>query len=217
MTNRSRTAPQSDGGFSLIELLIVVVLTGILMPVIVAVFTTIVRNSPSVETRADDSRTTRGLSTWLPQDVLSTPPIPAATPPLTPPTPPVPGYNLDTARGSDCAVPLGTTNIVHMVWQENVGITPATLITYVANYRYITIGTTLQIKRYTCSGSGSGPFANTKVYNVTTRIKDTSSALATAFPAAPNPLQFIDVKVQTISGVEVLIRSSSRNPAKNLP
>ena len=80
MTNRSRTAPQSDGGFSLIELLIVVVLTGILMPVIVAVFTTIVRNSPSVETRADDSRTTRGLSTWLPQDVLSTPPIPAATP-----------------------------------------------------------------------------------------------------------------------------------------
>ena len=215
MRNRARRAPKRDAaerddGFTLVELLIVVVLSGILMPVIAAAFTAVVKNNPSAQTRADDSRTTRGLSTWLPQDVLSTPPIV-----VTGSTPGLPGYNLDVVRASDCPGALGS-NVLQMVWQENAG----TLMTYVANYRYVPTGTTIQIKRYTCSRSGSsGGFSNIKVNNVTTPIIQTSSASATAFNSsvAPFALQFIDVQVQTISGVQVLIRAASRNPAKQLP
>ena len=215
MRNRARRAPKRDAaerddGFTLVELVIVVVLSGILMPVIAAALTAVVKNNPSAQTRADDSRTTRGLSTWLPQDVLSTPPIV-----VTGSTPGVPGYNLDVVRASDCPGALGS-NVLQMVWQENAG----TLMTYVANYRYVPTGTTIQIKRYTCSRSGSsGGFSNIKVNNVTTPIIQTSSASATAFNSsvAPFALQFIDVQVQTISGVQVLIRAASRNPAKQLP
>jgi prepilin-type N-terminal cleavage/methylation domain-containing protein len=204
-------AQKSDGGFTLVELLIVIVLTGILMPVIGSVFGAIVKNSPSAQTRADDSRTTRGLTTWLPQDVLSTPPKL-----VTGSTLGDPGYNVDVARASDCPGALGS-NVVQMVWQENAG----TLMTYVANYRYVpSPGNTIQIKRYTCSRAGTtGGFSNIRVNNVTTPIIQTSSASATAFnsPVAPYPVQFIDVKVQTVSGVQVLIRAASRNPAKQLP
>jgi prepilin-type N-terminal cleavage/methylation domain-containing protein len=202
-------AQKSDQGFTLIELLVVIVLTGILMPVIASVFTAIVRNSPSAQTRADDSRTTRGLTTWLPQDVLSTPPliVHGATVGEA-------GYNLDAAWVSDCPGALGN-NVVQMAWKENAG----TLMTYVANYRYVpSPGNTIQIKRYTCSRAGTtGAFSNTRVANVTTPIIQTTSASATVFPAAPNPMQFIDVQVQTASGVQVLIRAASRNPAKQLP
>lgn len=209
MRSRFKLARGSDDGFTLVELLIVCVLTGILMPVIAAVFTVIVRNSPSSQTRADDSRTTRGLSTWLPQDVLSTPPTVN-----TGSTVGVPGYNLDVVRASDCPGALGS-NVVQMVWQENAG----TLMTYVANYRYVPAASGIQIKRYTCSRSGAGAFTAVKVQNVTTPIVQSSSASATAFYGAgsPPPLQFIDVKVTTVSGVEVLIRAASRNPAKQLP
>ena len=187
------------------------------MPVVAAVFTVIVRNSPSSQTRADDSRTTRGLSTWLPQDVLSTPPtvngstVPDSTVGL---GFGVPGYNLDPKRASDCPGALGT-NVIQMIWQENAG----TLMTYVANSRYVPAATGIQIKRYTCSRSGSGAFTAAKVQNVTTPIVQSSSASATPFygAGAPPPLQFIDVKVTTVSGVEVLIRAASRNPAKQLP
>jgi hypothetical protein len=196
---------------TLVELLIVVALMGILMPVIASVFTAIVKNSPSAQTRADDSRTTRGLTTWLPQDVLSTPPTV-----VTGSTPAVPGYNIDISRPSDCPGALGS-NVVQMVWQENAG----TLMTYVANYRYVpTASGTIQIKRYTCSRAGSsGGFSNMRVNNVTTPIIQTTSASATAVMStvSPFPLQFIDVNVQTVSGVQVLIRAASRNPAKQLP
>ena len=210
MRSRSKRVPRSDGGFTLVELLIVIVLTGILMPVIASVFTVIVKNSPSAQTRADDSRTTRGLSTWLPQDVLSTPPTI-----VTGSVAGVPGYNLDPARASDCPGTTGT-NVLHMVWQENAG----TLITYVANYRYVPTATgTIQIKRYACSRSGAGAFSTARENNVTTPIVQSMSASATAFygSVAPYPLQFIDVKAQTTSGDEVLIRAASRNPAKQLP
>ena len=204
-------APKADQGFTLIELLIVIVLTGILMPVIGSVFGAIVKNSPSAQTRADDSRTTRGLTTWLPQDVLSTPPKLVTGSTLADP-----GYNVDVVRASDCPGALGS-NVVQMVWQENAG----TLMTYVANYRYVpSPGNTIQIKRYSCSRAGTtGGFSNIRVNNVTTPIIQTSSASATAFKStvAPFPVQFIDVQVQTVSGVQVLIRAASRNPAKQLP
>ena len=187
--------------------MIVVALMGVLMPAVALVFTVVVRNTPSVQTRADDSRSTRGLSTWLPQDVLSTPPAL-----VTDINSNAPGYTI-APRVSGCSSATGT-NVLHMVWQENAG----TLITYVANYRYITSGGNTQIKRFSCSGTGSPPFSNTRAINVTTSIQ-ASSAAATITPRASDPTQvaFVDVKVLTSSGVEVLIHAASRNPAEQLP
>ena len=207
MRSSADRPPRPDAGFTLIELLIGIALLGIIMPVITTVFTVIVRNSPGVQTRVDDSRTTRGLSTWLPQDVLSTPPVLVANPASTP------GYTVTSDRASDCTGTAGT-NVLHMVWQENIGSGPSTIVNYVANYRYITTAGTTQIKRYTCSGSGPPPYNNTVVRNATTAV-DGTAALATAVYKGTR-LAFIDVKVVTASGLEVLIRTASRNPAKVL-
>ena len=209
MKNRGPKTKRADGGFTLIELVVAIAVLGIIMPVITATFVVIVRNSPTVQTRTDDSRSTRGLSTWLPQDVLSTPPVVITDGSSTP------GYTL-TARASDCASTAGT-NVLHMVWQENVGPNAATLTNFVANYRYVIVGATTQIKRYTCSGIagiGQPPYTNTLVRNATTALDGSSVGAVAVYSGAR--LAFVDVQVVTASGLQVLIRAASRNPAKVL-
>ena len=207
MKNRGPKTKRADGGFTLIELVVAIAVLGIIMPVITATFVVIVRNSPAVQTRTDDSRSTRGLSTWLPQDVLSTPPVVITDGSSTP------GYTL-TARASDCASTAGT-NVLHMVWQENVGPNAATLTNFVANYRYVIVGATTQIKRYTCSGIiGRTPYTNTLVRNATTALDGSSVGAVAVYSGAR--LAFVDVQVVTASGLQVLIRAASRNPAKVL-
>lgn len=206
MKNRGPKTKRADGGFTLIELVVAIAVLGIIMPVITATFVVIVRNSPAVQTRTDDSRSTRGLSTWLPQDVLSTPPVVITDGSSTP------GYTL-AARASDCASTAGT-NVLHMVWQENVGPNAATLTNFVANYRYVIVGATTQIKRYACSGIGPPPYTNTLVRNATTAIDGSSVGAVAVYSGAR--LAFVDVQVVTASGLQVLIRAASRNPAKVL-
>ncbi len=206
MKNRGPKTKRADGGFTLIELVVAIAVLGIIMPVITATFVVIVRNSPAVQTRTDDSRSTRGLSTWLPQDVLSTPPVVITDGSSTP------GYTL-TARASNCASTAGT-NVLHMVWQENVGPNAGTLTNFVANYRYVIVGATTQIKRYACSGIGPPPYTNTLVRNATTAIDGSSVGAVAVYSGAR--LAFVDVQVVTASGLQVLIRAASRNPAKVL-
>lgn len=206
MRNRGPKTKRADGGFTLIELVVAIAVLGIIMPVITATFVVIVRNSPAVQTRTDDSRSTRGLSTWLPQDVLSTPPVVITDGSSTP------GYTL-TARASNCASTAGT-NVLHMVWQENVGPNAGTLTNFVANYRYVIVGATTQIKRYACSGIGPPPYTNTLVRNATTAIDGSSVGAVAVYSGAR--LAFVDVQVVTASGLQVLIRAASRNPAKVL-
>ena len=204
MKSDRRKSRGDDSGFTLIELLIGIVILGVIMPVITSVFAVIVRNNPTVQTRADDSRSTRGLSTWLPQDVLSTPPKLITDGSSTP------GYTVGSTRASDCTGTAGT-NVLHMVWQEDAG---SGVINFVANYRYVTNGATTQVKRYSCSGSGSPPYSNTAVRNATTAVKGTSVTATPIYSGAR--LAFVDVTLQTVSGLDVLIRAASRNPAKVL-
>ncbi len=203
MRNDHGKSRPRDAGFTLIELLIGIVLTGLIMPVITSVFVVIVRNNPAVQTRADDSRSTRGLTTWLPQDVLSTPPKVV--------TDGSPGYNVQVSKASDCTGTSGSTNVLHMVWQENAG---SGVVNYVANYRYVTNGGTTQLKRYTCSGTGVPPYSNTTIRNATTAIKGSSVSATPILDGSR--LAFVDVTLQTVSGLDVLIRAASRNPAKVL-
>ena len=203
MRNDHGKSRPRDAGFTLIELLIGIVLTGLIMPVMTSVFVVIVRNNPTVQTRADDSRSTRGLTTWLPQDVLSTPPKVV--------TDGSPGYNVQVSKDSDCTGTSGSTNVLHMVWQENAG---SGVVNYVANYRYVTNGGTTQLKRYTCSGTGVPPYSNTTIRNATTAITGSSVSATPIYNGSR--LAFVDVTLQTVSGLDVLIRAASRNPAKVL-
>lgn len=206
MKSDRRRPHTRDAGFTLIELLIGIVITGLIMPVITSVFVVIVRNNPTVQTRADDSRSTRGLTTWLPQDVLSTPPKVV--------TDGSPGYNVEFNKASDCGGTSGT-NVLHMVWQENAG---SGVVNYVANYRYVTSGGTTQLKRYSCSGDAGAPlpYSNTATRNATTNVKGTSVSATPIFDGSGTRLAFVDVTLQTVSGLDVLIRAASRNPAKVL-
>lgn len=66
--------PHRDDGLTLVELLVVITLLGLVMFVIAAAFSTILRVAPSTTYRIDDARSTRGLHTWLTRDISSTPP-----------------------------------------------------------------------------------------------------------------------------------------------
>lgn len=202
MKSDPRTSRSDDSGFTLIELLISIVILGVIMPALTSAFTVIVRNNPTVQTRADDSRSTRGLSTWLPQDVLSTPPRVV--------TDGSPGYTVGSTKASDCSGTSGT-NVLHMVWQENAG---AGVVNFVANYRYVTNGGTTQVKRYSCSGTLSPPYNNTTVQNATTAVNGNSVSATPIYSGSR--LAFVDVTLTTASGLDVLIRAASRNPAKVL-
>lgn len=127
-------------GFTLMEVVIVVTLTGLVAAVIAAVFTTIARTTPVTEARADDARSLLGLTTWLPQDVGS------ARPSSFEPGP----------HASDCGsgVDPSSQGLLQMSWTE--GGT-----TLVADYRYLSTGAgTGRVVRYSCPLGGAAELVN---------------------------------------------------------
>jgi prepilin-type N-terminal cleavage/methylation domain-containing protein len=133
-----------DRGFTLPEVLIVVVLIGVLAGAIAAVFSIIVRTTPSTEARVDDARSLLGVTTWFPPDVNSTPQAPA---------PGTPYWDTDSMAASGCTGVDPGTSIVRLQWSEQTGGSPTT---FVANYRLAADGdggSTLY--RIACSNGGS--------------------------------------------------------------
>ncbi|MGA1074909.1 MAG: PulJ/GspJ family protein [Ilumatobacteraceae bacterium] len=63
-----------DRGVTLPELLVTIVILSVVTGAITAAFIVILRSLPGAEARADDARTLTGLTTYLPEDVASTPP-----------------------------------------------------------------------------------------------------------------------------------------------
>ena len=81
-------ARQGDRGFTLVELVMAIAIMGLISTVIAAVITTAFKNNPMAEIRTDTAHTLKGLVTWLPQDVDSTPPT---------------GFDLSPTAASGCA------------------------------------------------------------------------------------------------------------------
>lgn len=108
-----------DDGLTLVELLVVVSLIGLVMFVIAAAFTTIVRVAPNTMYRIDDARSTRGLHTWLTRDISSTPPHVYDTATGTGyvdgsyPSPGAAGV-----PGADVCAPPGGTHVLFMAWSD---------------------------------------------------------------------------------------------------
>jgi prepilin-type N-terminal cleavage/methylation domain-containing protein len=117
-----------DRGFTLIEVIIVVMILGMVMTALAAAFVVIVRATPGAEARADDSRSLNNLTTWLSKDVSSTEET---------------GFTVGVPASGCTGVPT-STSLLELRWSE--GST-----TYVANYRYLATGPgTGVIHRFSC-------------------------------------------------------------------
>ena len=62
-----------DSGFTLVELLIVIVIVGLTVGVLSSAIIVVLRNEVATSQRLDDNRDLLQLASWLPADVNSTP------------------------------------------------------------------------------------------------------------------------------------------------
>lgn len=203
MSHRRR---REDEGFTLVELIISISVMGLIATVIAAVVTSAFTNNPMNELRADVAHTLKGVVTWLPQDVDSTPPT---------------GFNTDPATASGCTSSPGK-NLLRMEWNEATG---GVVNRYVANYRWVTVGSTEIIQRVTCRGTGAGPLGNTTVIAASGALMPMTAAWAPGnLPArvlitydASGDVTLVSVDVQTAEGDILHVDSAPKNPAHTLP
>ncbi len=203
MSSRRSTASR---GFTLVELVMSIAVMGIISTVIAAVITTAFRNNPMVEVRTDAAHTLKGLVTWLPQDVDSTPPT---------------GFDTTPATTSGCASSPGI-NLVRMEWQEFVN---GATTRYVANYRWLSGAEDDTIVRVACSGTGTGVLGNTSVINASGPLKKMLSGWTPgSLPAAivietdeTGDVTLVTFDIQTSDGSVMHVDSAPKNPAHTLP
>ena len=194
-----------DEGFTLVELLISIALIGILMPVLAASFTVVLRTTPSVGERTDNAHTLQGIVTWLAQDIDSTPPT---------------GFDFDPTTPSGCTVSPGT-NLLRLEWSENAG---SGLVRYVANYRHVLVGSSYFIQRVTCRGVGAGLLGNAVARSASSALPPIPSGwVAGQLPfrviATKNvagDVTIVSFEVQTLTGQIVRTDSAPKNPANTL-
>ena len=133
MTAEQSPHRRGDDGFTLPEVLIVVVLLGILMPVLAMTFSVVVRTNPTSSDRADDSRSLLNLTNWVSQDVSSTAED---------------GFFIGaSAPSGGClasSLPTSSINLLELQWSEGSK-------RFVANYRWVSSGASKgRIFRYSC-------------------------------------------------------------------
>lgn len=131
-----------DGGFTLVELLIVVALMGTVVSALSAVIVTALRATPTTAVRVDDARSVQGLVTWLPQDVDATPPD---------------GFDRNPTALPCTGIPTtGSHNVLALRWTERANATTE----YAASYRYEFRDGGWRMARYFCVNGGSATRIN---------------------------------------------------------
>ena len=138
----SLTRARRDGGFTLIEILIVVAMIGFLTATLASVFTVIVRTTPDADARVTDARSLKGLVTWIPQDMDAAPPT---------------GFDdSHSAWGCAGAAPADSHNVIAMSWTEVGDVTSS----FHASYRYEFRNGEWVIARYSCQDGGTARRVN---------------------------------------------------------
>ena len=235
------TAERDDQGFTVVELLIVVVVMGTLVSTLAAALVLSLRTAPRAEDRLDDARSTRALATWLSYDTTSAPPFL--------PEQAQGGIDL-TSAANDCGG--AGTNLLHLQWTES----SFTRRTYVANYRFLDSG---EIVRYYCSQKeGDAAFVSLSAqtltrgldpadpptvsvrtvietvtvdpgpptWTLTTTTTDaTAAGLTTSTTSATGSTEVVakagaatvSFFLNGVSGEQVLVETSSRNPSSFFP
>ncbi len=199
-------AHRGNRGFTLVELVMAIAIMGLISTVIAAVITTAFKNNPMAEIRTDTAHTLKGLVTWLPQDVDSTPPT---------------GFDLSPTATSGCASSPGKS-LLRMEWQESVN---GTTTRYVANYRWLSGAKFDTMVRVSCSGTGAFPLGNSRVLNASGPLKKMTAAwtpgsmpasVAIAYDLAGDVV-LVTFDVETQEGSIMHVDSAPKNPAHTLP
>ena len=194
-----------DGGFTLVELLIVISILGVIVSTLSTAIVVIIRNTPSATTRIDDARTLRGISTWMAYDVTSTPPFDLSV----------------TANSNGGMDPRSTAtnvcnapgqNVLQLSWIEFTGTTQS----YVASYRYVDSSGERRLMRTTCWRTGSGAYGNARTINLTAGLSATVP-VASFDTNGAGRITVVKIRLFGASGEQVVVDTSSRNPAEFLP
>ena len=202
----SGEAPGSDrrdGGFTLLEVTIVLVVLGIVMSSLALALSVALRSHPGTVERLDDSRSTRGLATWLSYDTSSTPPFVGEEP----------QGGMVTSEVNDCGGP--GQNLLQLKWVESV----PTAVTYVASYRFvIQAGGGGEIVRVSCRAIGTGPFGATSTTGLTADLSPAAApTVDLVTDATTGRVTKVTFALTGNSGESVLVETSSRNPADFFP
>jgi len=220
-SSRGRRPNHRDEGFTLVEVLIVVVLLGLISTVIAGAVIVVLRTAPSTEVRAEDARSVQGLVTWLPQDVDAAPPS---------------GFN----RGHGywpCAgsAPADSYNILTTEWTEQI----VTVQQFAATYRYERVSDEWRIVRYTCTDGATGTMGAGSRLNLTSQLPawdpvdppaqvtmcaayvDAGAACPSAdvipsVESAPAEVRSLRLTVTRIDGAEATIDAAPKNPDEDL-
>lgn len=198
-----RLAQRSRDGFTLIETLIVVGILGIVMVALAATFTVILRTQPTAEARTDDARTSLGLTTYLPEDVNSTPAV---------------GFDRPSIRAAADAQTTGCAedtddgfSLLKLTWTETVGSTD----TYIANYRLIDDAGGTRLVRYHCVNGGGESTIN--LTSLLPPVPPTWDPGELPFSFTLAGTDGVTVELTTASGESLALDARSNNPAETLP
>lgn len=198
--------PRNDRGFTLIEVTLTMVISGILVAALATAISAAIRTTPSSENRIDDARSTRSLSTFLSHDTTSTPPFA--------PEQAEGGFDVATTPGpdnNDCGA--AGTNIVHMQWTETVFDTRR----YVANYRFVVEDGAGRVVRVACSADDGDPFTLDSSLPVTPRLDPSAVPVATLTYDAFGNVAVVAFTLTGQTGETVLVETASRNPSEFFP
>jgi len=192
-----------DGGFTLIEVIIVLVILGIVMSSLSLALSVALRTNPDNQSRIDDARATRSLATWLSYDVSSTPPFVGEKA----------QGGIVTGAANDCGGP--GSNLLHLKWVE----ARPTLVTYVASYRFVQVDGIGEIVRVSCKrlGPDPGPFESTSIQNLTSGLKASTAPTVVLAVVGAGPVTKVSFSLTGNTGQSVLVETASRNPADFFP
>lgn len=209
-----------DHGFTLVEVLIVVVVMGALAATLSTAVTVALRALPGSEDRLEGARSVQGLVTWLPQDVDAAPPD---------------GFDRDPATWPCAgAVPADSHNVLSMSWFEQA---PSSS-TYAASYRYELRNGEWRMVRYFCTNGAAAKSMNltselpawdpadppaqvvmcSVVIDAAAVFNGTCPAAHThpAGVAAPAPVRSLKLIIEQDDGPDITIDAAPKNPDASL-
>ena len=193
----TRAVETRDAGFTLVEMLIVVMMTGVIAVVIAATVIVSFRTFPDVEDRADTAITLQGLTTWLPPDVDSANPG---------------QFDTSASAPSGCTGADPGVNLLRLNWEETAfGKTT----NYVVNYRFVVSGLNYRIKRVSCSGTSA--LGAPLVRDVTGALPATTPTVTPRDTNSDGLDDTVTFTIVTLAGTTVDIDAASKNPHETIP